>query len=225
MKERPILMSAPMVRAILEGHKTQTRRVVKPQPPEDGGRLIVEPIFPTIIDRRGEEQPGAEIFGVTTEDGEWCLRCSYGAPGDRLWVREAFGISYDGSAIPWTGADEQRDGEVIYRATFDEKPDEGRLPWKPSIHMPRWASRITLEITGVRVERLQDISSSDAIAEGIEKVDELNGTPLWRQYGKEPWNTVSPVESYRTLWEQINGAGSWEENPWAWVIEFKRVMP
>lgn len=181
MKERPILFWGAMVRALLDGSKTQTRRAWRVQPP-----------------------PGVRIGWVPGE-----TRQPYGWAGDRLWVRETFGISYDGSAIPWTGADAQRDGKVIYRATFDEKPDEGRLPWKPSIFMPRWASRITLEITGVRAERLQAISRGDAMDEGCPFPNMAQGQ--------------DPRQWYAELWDSINGAGGWAANPWVWVVEFRRL--
>jgi len=210
--ERPILFSASMVRALLDGSKTQTRRVVKWRDLQPGlnlsfSGLEVYSYVPGLFTLEGRSRNSVESRSSPT-------RCPYGDPGDRLWVREAFGISYDGSSIPWTGADPQRDGEVIYRATFDEKPEEGRLPWKPSIHMPRWASRIVLEITGVRVERLQAISEADARAEGVVPNDGYAGPPEFRNSG---WK-----KAYRVLWEQINGAGSWDANPFVWVVEFRK---
>ena len=194
MKERPILFSAPMVRAILAGTKTQTRRVVKPQPG---------------CDPRDDEH---------IDMG----RCPYGQPGTTLWVRET-----------WS-PDEYEGQRTFYRAD-----DEHFLPaggWKPSIHMPRFASRITLEITGLRVERLQDISPSDAIAEGLKGlskdggqitkygIPDSDGLPGTDDAGW-PWHAwrISPVDSYRRLWSQINGPRSWDANPFVWVVEFKRV--
>lgn len=208
MSERPILFSAPMVRAILGGRKTQTRRIVKPQPPADCAPIRVGEFHPTVIDRWGDEAPGASIFGAYDLDGEWGVRCPYGQPGDLLWVREA-----------WARDDE--DGCVMYRADVGKGGDaddwergrvEGapRYRWRPSIHMPRWASRITLEIVAVRVERLNDISEADAEAEGA-------GIPL---VGHDDdfcrWE-------FRALWESINDPGSWPANSWVWVIEFKRL--
>lgn len=167
MKERPILFSAPMVRALLSGAKTQTRRVVKPQPYENGS---------------------PEHFSIS----ELSKFCHYGQPGDRLWVRETFFGGYPGVA------------NTLYRATHAD----AAVKWRPSIFMPRQASRLTLEITGVRVERLTTISVSDAIAEGYDgSVDD----------------PIDPsVKWYSRLWESINGAGSWAANPWVWVIEFRR---
>ena len=206
MRERPILFSSPMVRAILSGRKTQTRRVVKGQALDwlnDG----FTPGFVADYQNR---------------------LCPYGQPGDRLWVREAFGIGYDDgngglSAIPWTGSDPQRDGTVVYRADFNEEPDEPRRPWKPSIHMPRWASRILLEVTGVRVERLQDISEEDAAAEGIhfDRTVPFNGP--WFIEPSDPQGYLLASSCYEALWDQINGPGSWDANPWVWGVEFKRL--
>jgi len=185
MKERPILMSAPMVRAILAGTKTQTRRVAK----GEALRWLVRDGFtPGFV-----ADPGNRL-------------CPYGQPGDRLWVREShwwFKDEHD----PVTGyfPPPLTIEDVEYRAD-GEKP--GRA-WRPSIHMPRWASRITLEVTSVRVERLQDISEADAISEGI------------------PTSDVSPPDAcrfaYRLLWESINGPGSWDANPFVWVVSFRRI--
>jgi hypothetical protein len=211
MTERPILFNAPMVRAILAGTKTQTRRVVKAAP--EGWAPIGPEVFsPTVVDRHGDEQPGPDAYGAGNEDGSEWIRCPYGQPEDRLWVRET-----------WARDDE--DGALMYRADLgrDMNADaweQGRIEgvprcrWRPSIHMPRWASRIALEITGVRVERLQDISDADAKAEGCP-----GGHGAIKGYGY----SATSVEHYRTLWEQINGPGSWDANPWVWVVGFRRV--
>lgn len=196
-KERPILFSGPMVRALLAGTKTQTRRVVKPQPTEfvggpgvklaDGSPAPLVPLDDTV------EPYGSEI------------RCPYGLPGDRLWVRES-----------WSPTNQLSHG-VLYRADFTS-PEVGR--WKPSIHMPRWASRILLDVTGVRVERLQDISEADARAEGAKECDPVSGREVLLA---GPSQRGSFVLHYRDIWEQINGAGSWDANPWVWVVEFARA--
>lgn len=222
MRERPILFSAPMVRAILAGTKTQTRRVVKPQPthPHFGGRLP----FMLVPDDEGEDlYLHSSCLGAA-------IRCPYGAPGDRLWVREAW------MDLQGTGVEARdRNGKLTrYAYAADTPPgsygDECRkdfgLKWRPSIHMPRAASRITLEITGVRVERLQDISEADAVAEGVERVVVGDG---WRHYTDPASELAGPIPhasalgSYRSLWESINGPGSWDANPWVWVVEFQRV--
>jgi len=192
-KERPILFSGPMVRAILDGRKTQTRRVVKNQ----------------------------EWYNLKGEYGDRLRsvdRCPYGTAGERLWVRETwtpdhapfyphFPVAYRADA----GFDYERNerGETYspeQKAWFPYR-------WRPSIHMPRIASRITLEITGVRVERLQDISESDAIAEGVS-----NDMPIAWQTGDD-----TPRGMFGELWESINGPDSWAANPWVWVIEFRKL--
>lgn len=194
-KERPILFSGPMVRALLDGSKTQTRRVVKRQPPADVASIRVSHYHPTVIDRRGDEQPGAEIFGAYSDDGEWGSKFPYGEPGDRLWVRETF--------RDYT----EHELGLAYRADW---PDENiKRQWIPSIHMPRWASRISLEVTAVRVERLQDISRGDAMDEGCPFPNMATGD--------------DPRTWFSDLWSQINGAASWDANPWVWVVEFKRI--
>lgn len=205
MKERPILMSAPMVRAILAGTKTQTRRVVKPQPPAGWDRNCWF---------------SAPVWGWTAQAEPaqtWHkVRCPYGQPGDRLWVRETWN-----RFEAWQGYFYAAD-DHSFGIGADDDPDhipEHAIRWKPSIHMPRAASRITLEVTGVRVERLQDISAADAIAEGIEAEGDE-----WRDYLMPHTQCcLTPRSSYRTLWESIHGPGSWDANPWVWVIEFRRI--
>lgn len=218
MKERPIIMSAPMVRAILADQKTQTRRVVKPQPPEILPAYAPKVYWPardrhmTCNDLDGAaylqfERPG-DYDGAHVMRGGFGFRCPYGQPGNRLWVRESF---RDARAAML--------GRVLYRAD-----GENICGWKPSIHMPRHLSRITLEVTTVRVERLQSISEADALAEGI--------TPNWepgcsgRLMDALGGFSFRPAASaYAELWEQINGPGAWDANPWVWVVEFKRVTP
>jgi hypothetical protein len=203
MKERPILFSAPMVRAILSNTKTQTRRVVKPQPPQDAGEVFCGWYYPTIIDRQGHEQRGPLTYGAWTLDGAWGLPSPHGQPRDQLWVREAWTTHAFMDNIP------PRDLQTIsihYQA--DGKIQTGKH--RQAFHMPRRYSRITLEITSVRVERLQDISNRDAIAEGI---------PCG---GPENPDGIEKRE-YRNLWESINGPGSWDANPWVWVVEFKKI--
>jgi hypothetical protein len=223
MKERPILFNSEMVRAILDGRKTQTRRMVKPQPPATakltwslGGLWTLEnwPIQPRAFCNFGRVD---------------ILSCPFGTVGDRLWVREMFWINhfeYVDGPLPKTKPTELTELEahpdqwmpwILYRADGDccdqipecECATEGKPKWRPSIHMPRWASRITLEITGVRVERLQEISSKDAIAEGVEyDVSKDGGWPLTR---------------FQKLWDSVYG--NWKDNPWVWVVEFKPTNP
>ncbi len=164
--ERPILFSGPMVRAILEGCKTQTRRVLRVQPePSDSEKPIreamCEPGWFTNMSLINGDVPPERMEGdfPHEEYGHRWWSCPYGKPGDRLWVRETFAPLIGGPQEPWN--------PTMYRA--DNLPEYERLTWKPSIFMPRWASRITLEITDVRVERLQEISAGDAIAEGLDQ--------------------------------------------------------
>ncbi len=220
MKERPILFSAPMVRAILAGQKTQTRRIFKAK---NGG------VWPNKNDLPGMRQ---------------ILRnCPYGQPGDLLWVRETHAevllpdipsgrpVGPRGrSGIP---ARPEWPSYVVYRADgempdvqWHHEGDKQKVWWTPSIHMPRQSSRILLEIVSVRIEKVQDISPGDAIAEGVERSVTGDG---WRRYSDPETESVGlppcqyPRHSYRSLWEHINGAASWDENPWVWVVEFKRI--
>ena len=223
MKERPILFSAPMVRAILEGRKTQTRRVVSKSTLFGDKTQEADGYCPTIL------EPNA-VGNVKWQWAKGAYFAShphllpYGQPGDRLWVRE-------------TWCDPGRSGwPILYRADFPQhwsaknsstgssvtlKAED--YQWKPSIHMFRDFSRIPLEVTGVRVERLQDIGDADARAEGVEELR----PGLWRDYLSEEraayWTDARA--SYESLWESINGPGSWDANPWVWVVEFKRVKP
>lgn len=234
VKERPILFSAPMVRAILDGRKSMTRRVMKVQPPAEGYELATC-ISTTSAEWRREEgkQHWLKRDGYRVIDcSQPYFTCPYGQVGDRLWVRETFTTDrvYKGGDIV--------DGDTVYRASMPESytwPDhlDDLTPpkWKPAIHMPRWASRITLEITGVRVERLQAITPEDAIAEGLVTMPEFNWTAqkptgriLAETAGSPPY-WASPKTAFESLWENINGAGSWEANPFVWVVEFKRIKP
>jgi hypothetical protein len=200
-KERPILFSGPMVRAILAGAKTQTRRVAK-----------VTPFATEIRPAQGAEAPRGTWVAFYREAGVACgreeggtiTRCPYGVPGDRLWVRET-----------WCGG--QHETGFQYRADW---PDHDFGPgWRPSIHMPRAASRILLEVTDVRVERLQEISEADAQSEGAE--NGFYDGPHWEP--TDDPDCAGCVDGFRILWESINGAGSWHANPWVWVVSFKRV--
>lgn len=203
MKELPILFSAPMVRAILGGRKTQTRRIVKGLRPGLG------------VVTKCQDGSNAPLPSVCWDIGGPIIKCPYGFPGDRLWVRE----TWQCSQVPDDGPDQ----ELWFAADSDGRrpPDvEEEWSWRPSIHMPRWASRITLEITSVRVERLQEISEGDAKAEGC--------APAWLDVDGERVNHGSAPtyrQGYARLWGEINGPGSWADNPWVWVIEFKRVTP
>lgn len=255
MKERPILFNGDMVRAILDGRKTQTRRVMKIQPSANFSpmNMALELDYnarwyhPGIVDKDGCLQPAKkQVFGVADEDEGYA--CPLGAVGDRLWVRETFATlgNEDGCPIDWNenlvkggGPEAAR----IYRASCEQKagnyglwtiPDiadwkphtwnvqyEGS--WVPSIHMPRWASRITLEITNVGVQRLNSISQNDAEREGLHKLPASGRyciTPGAQYFGGASHDAR---EVFSWLWQSIYGEESWQANPWVWVIEFKRV--
>jgi hypothetical protein len=210
-KERPILFSAPMVRAILSGTKTQTRRIVKPQPTKNpkfaGGAYITQP------KRTFSARQTAGDIAVAADYVHLC--CPYGQPGDRLWVRESFwGCDSEGMGdTPCVVYDDEWNGKE-YRAAEIRPwaPKFGRIP---SIHMPRNCSRILLEVTGVRVERLNDCSVRDAIDEGAAP---LLPAPAISQACPEDY-----LAGFRQLWDSINGAGAWSANPWVWVVEFRRT--
>jgi hypothetical protein len=172
MKERPIIMSGDNPKLILEGKKTQTRRIITSRWNDCQQRDLIE-------------------------------LCPYGVAGDRLWVREK-----------WKPRGEAPDRDMVEYAT-DPICLNSRFRWKPSIHMPRWASRITLEILKVRVERLQDISASDCEAEGIYFSNSLS----YRDYEVK----IALKSSYRILWDSLHGKGAWDKNLWVWVIEFQKI--
>jgi hypothetical protein len=211
VKETPIIFNGPVVRAILEGRKTQTRRVIKPQPAsdmklahEDGGGNWIFWSGPIAQDM-------AAFTKKAYPNGEG-IKCPYGKPGDRLWVREA---------LRWTNY-------LVYDA--DREPvDPDLIPagirigrdYLPMTHMPRWASRITLEIKSIRVERLQDISEAGAIAEGMRKHD---ASGVWST-GVNPLCYPTARDAFAAGWDTINTKRgySWEANPWIWLIEFKKL--
>jgi len=210
-KIKPILFSAPMVRAILDGRKTMTRRIVKPQPPEDIPPLRCDWFNPTVIDKDGDFAPGPRIFGAFDDYGEWGQKSPY-TPGDILWVRETWGYDWydDGNTRAWK--------RVVYRADEGATPmDNGDpAPWKPSIFMPRWASRIWHRVTDVRAERVQEITWEDIGSEGL-------GEPFNAfQCDLKAYEECDRVE-FRNLWNRIHGPNAWDRNPFCWVISFERI--
>lgn len=243
MKERPILFNGDMVRAILAGRKTQTRRIVKPEIVEHiqfmGGSNEACTEFDFVGLRYGQWKDG----NGKLRDAEWLIYCTeypeegvvpvgqlYGAPGDRLWVRETCRteeLEYAGcedgvrylADDHWRVIENTQEAADAWVELNSYRGQKGAVV--PSIHMPRWASRILLEIVSVRVERLNDISEDDAIAEGV--VLDSDG---WRDY-EMPSTQCCPTarDSYGTLWQSINGPDSLEANPWVWVIEYKVVKP
>ena len=206
IREKGLIFNSEMVRAILDGRKTQTRRLVK---------------FPVHDKNLGCELAGNELAGELSA-GNY-LNSAFGKPGDRIWVRET-----------WN----KYGGLLTYRADHDWIDDMRKetvctAKWVPSIHMPRWASRILLEITDVRVERLNAISPEDAESEGLERTNftgfgDEPGLPSYPEPDvyfdplKKQWKEYPP-EAFAGLWESIYGEGSWQANPWVWVIKFKRV--
>ncbi|EDY8451024.1 hypothetical protein GQP35_004015 [Salmonella enterica subsp. enterica] len=210
MNERGMIFNGEMVRAILEGRKTQTRRPVKPQP--------------ELTERSGFSWNGV-VFGSGSDDRETNrnfahVKCPFGKPGDRIWVRET-----------WAEAGASAPDLKLYRANYpahvpthyENVPPAEDVRWTPSIHMPRWASRITLEIIDVRVERLHSISERDALREGLFQLPASGRyclQPGMQYFGMASHNAK---EVYSWLWASIYGEESWAANPWVWVIEFKRV--
>lgn len=217
MKEKPILFGGPMVRAILEGRKSQTRRLVK-YVAERGGAIAFD----------GKTLTYAETNPYTGEHVKrHAMGCPYGKPGDRLWVRETWAVEESLNDTPpskfskwptWFAADGSYLANTPKRGVHTGKP-RGR--WRPSIHMPRWASRITLEITDVRVERVKEISGQDAISEGIEPFSR-DGITTFRDYLTGETGHAA-YQSFQTLWQSINGLDSWDANPWVWVVEFQKL--
>jgi len=229
MKERPILFSAQMVRAIIAERKTQTRRVVNPQPDaqHDG-----EPYWYVGGYRAWGFRPAS---AVPLRAGGIPLRCPYGQPGDRLWVKETTLKVEDHGYIGPVYAESDEGRACLSGGLAPSEDDCTEVePWeikrRPSIFMLRSMARILLEVVSVRVERLQDISDADARAEGINchQFRPDDGFPLCDGYSHLPDDgecTLHPTaaNAYRALWASINGAGSWDANPWVWVVEFKRV--
>lgn len=258
MRERPILLNAEMVRAVLDGRKTQTRRIMKVQPESNQLGLL------RITDSTNRSDIGKYHWAESNATGNHVrsklFACPYGAVGDRLWVRETFATlgNEDGCPIDWHDNLVKGGGQEaarIYRASCEQRPGNYGLwsipddafwkphtdnmqyegTWVPSIHMQRWASRITLEITGIRVERLNSINEHDAIAEGLAEISkdghtykygvpDRDGYPGTDDLGW-PWHEWEryPISAYSKLWKSIYGEESWQANPWVWVIEFKRL--
>ncbi len=216
-KEKPILFSTEMVQAILEGRKTQTRRVIKPQPEwKDRKGLCSQGWSWSDKNTKLSSYPEADSFSEAIS-----LCCPYGNVGDILWVRETW------QETTWMTKEDENYG-FIYRASENGKDWEDNTEdwkWKPSIFMPKEACRIKLRIVNVRVERLQDISEEDAIKEGVESFYSENlGKKLFKEYGYKNSYTGFPDISFKSLWDSINyDKFPWHKNPWIWVLEFERL--
>jgi len=209
MNEHQILFTAPMVRALLDGSKTQTRRIVKPQP-----KLVTTQWEHAVAGSGVWMATGpSEATGGTRQTWGWAL-CPYGQPGDQLWVREThrpiFGQTCGLIAVDYKADPEEKWGRM--------RDSMGCSKWTPSIHMRREYSRINLQIESVRVERLQDISEADARAEGARSLDVATGRETLDPNARHG----SYVAHYKHIWQEINGPLSWAANPWVWVIDFKR---
>ncbi len=207
MTDRPILFSAPMVRALLSGAKTQTRRLMKPQPADD------------IRLHRFPNESHAWISSFGHKYGRQTAHsCPQGRAGDSLWVRESWQTHCDKDGI--TPRDLPPETDVQYPATYEHWVSKRR----PGIHMPRWASRITLQITDVRVQKVKDITEEDAKAEGVRPMRDGGGTYVGRE---GPGNLVTPwpsaKEAFADLWDSINGAGAFEADSWVWAISFSVI--
>jgi len=208
-KERPILLNAEMVRAVLDGRKTQTRRIMREQP--------------EVIPK--EDEHGKPGFWIPFNAGKTMVRnddmhiaCPFGLKGDRLWVRETFRVhsrATDVATLVYKASEQQSWTQQTHRVPIEKCHKPAVVDkWTPSINMPRWASRITLEITGVRVERLNSMTEQEALAEGcIGGHDSIPGYMY----------SATPHEHFHHVWESIYREESWQDNPWVWVIEFKRV--
>jgi hypothetical protein len=263
---RPILFSTEMIKAILEGRKSQTRRAMKYRRSEDckeedfPGELqdcpdqwqpvcdIQAASFANEVIYPGAEEEGDEncyidfISNPTTTGADYmaCIKCPYGKPGDQLWVRETWlrGCEWDGdSDMPPAQIYYKADGIAQKMEWYDENREDGIRPggpaWKPSIHMPKAAARIWLEITDVRVERVQQISEEDAVAEGVRSCQLTCGwdSTMYKDYMADASGygdpavdyplTSTAVHSFSTLWQKINGANSWNNNSWVWVLKFR----
>lgn len=229
MKERGIIFNGEMVRALLDGRKTQTRRILKVQPDEDGLAKVTN--------------------GPWMDTSEREYRCPFGVIGDRIWVRETWALlgNEDGCCVDWNDnlcKGDEKTAARIYRASCEQKPGDYGLwsipdnaywkpytenekfegSWRPSIHMPRWASRILLEITDVRMERLNSISEQDALSEGIDR-ERLEESQDNYDCIADHNMTGRPTATgaFKYLWESIYGEENWQANPWVWVIEFNRI--
>lgn len=210
-KDKPILFSGQMVRALLTDNKYSTMRIMRRQPPE-GETLVPDTVHPTKIDSRGNEYPGTPCFGARTEDGRWCIRSPFES-GDRLWVKETWGINHKDYIHPPHPIPKARPREVIgvdmvYFATENDVEIQSEMPKTPSLFMPRWASRITLPVATVYPKRVQDLTMGEICREGLAR-NIYEFTPVTQAF-----------KAWEDLWVSLNGRASWDANPWCWMITF-----
>lgn len=224
MRELPIPFTAPMVRAILAGTKTQTRRVMRPQPfVDDQGNACWKGIN---FGQDGRGPLFRSLASSLPSSRTGRVHCPYGKPGDKLWVREPWAtLASEDHLPPRECSRDVRFYEAEHGRQRGTNPRIGKP--RPGMFMPRWHSRLTLENAGVRVERLHDINEADAIAEGIVPLPGQDGEPgAWWTADVSLGAALhgrTPVAAYMKLWEHINGRGSWALNPWLWVIDFRRL--
>lgn len=249
MRERPILMSAPMVRAILDGRKTQIRRPLKHQPPDCAGvwSFVACSTNPKWRDTFCYSWPDANGKSFSVRGRESCMHIPPPCfTGDRLWVRETWSetvhadnvpvVAYRAGGCIAVGRDMcEAPDYLIHDFAWTNTPESDARGWRPSVHMPRWASRITLEITNVRVERLNEISAADAIAEGLKTLSkdggrtykhgmpDVDGLPGGEDWKWTEWE-ICPRAAFKKLWESTYGPGSFNDK-WVWVIDFRRIKP
>ena len=233
-RSRPILFSGEMVRAILDGRKTQTRRVVKPQP-ANGCEYVINGAGTMAIHRGVVPRPVLVPLAKPKHEHVHCLPCPYGQPGDELWVREAWRplyLGYDYCDVEYRADAPTR----IERACFGERSREQAhlfgeksgwgMSWCTPIHMPRWASRLTLRITDVRVERVQDISHDDAELEGVDMHDSMTyAGEVTQVYSCAGFTGNSPRDVFAQIWDSINAARGhgWDANDWVWALTLERI--
>lgn len=230
-REHPILMSGAMVRAILDGRKTQTRRIVTTRHPVTCIGSSDERDDPSswgyFFD--GPDHNGYMVLGRGHDEredhGRISIPCPYGAPGDRLWVRETWCLAHPDYHTEEEGerlGRPMRDGRWChYAATDDVDENDGRSPWRPSIHMPRWASRLTLEVAAIRVQRLQEITDEDTRAEGV-TFGEMQPAIINGEPGRAM--IFKARDAFAYLWNAINGDRAlWSSNPWVWAVTFRRA--
>lgn len=214
MRERPILMTPENAQKCFDGTKTQTRRL----------NGLEEVNACKHWDYPQMQARGVAVFLDSSQANPYNnaldVKCPYGVVGDRLWVREAWAWPGEESYL-YKGS--PADAGLVEE--WKKDPNCCQVKWSPSIHMPRWACRTVAEITEVRVERLQDISEEDVIAEGVKRIAHGRNGDYYSAFRDEPHhdNWIDPVDAYKELWESINGKGSWERNDWVWVVSFKKV--